>query len=125
MRSPLRPVLVSQIFRTMHRRFDPERAAGIDAVVEFRVRGERGERVDRRQVVIADGRCTMSARSARTPTLTLELGPVAFLELVSGTAGAWRLVIARRLTVRGDLVLALRLPAVLGVPRGAPQRTTR
>lgn len=123
MRGPLRRMLIWQIFSTMRRRFDPERAAGVDAVVEFRVQGGRHGRIDRRQVMIADGRCATSARATCAPTLTLELDPVAFLRLVGGAIGAWRLVLAGRLKVRGDLILAIRLPRVLGIPsRPAPPR---
>ena len=116
MRGPLRRLLIWQIFRTMRQRFDPDRAAGVNAVVEFRVLGGRRGRTDRRQVVIADRRCLTPARPAYPPTLTLELDPVAFLQLVGGVVGAWRLVLAGRLQVRGDLILALRLPRVLGIP---------
>jgi putative sterol carrier protein len=117
MRGPLRRVLLWQIFRTMGQRFDPERAEGIDAVVEFQVKDGRDGRTDHRQVTIADGRCTTSARRLGEPTLTVAVGPVAFLKLVSGESGPRRLMVTGRLRVRGDLRLALRLPGVLGVPR--------
>ena len=116
MSGPLRRVLIWQIFRTMRQRFDPDRAAGVDAVVEFRVRGGRRGRMDCRQVVIVNRRCAIPLRPTHTPTLTLELEPVAFLQLVGGTVGAWRLVLAGTLQVRGDLVLAMRLPRVLDIP---------
>lgn len=116
MSGPLRSVLIWQIFRTMRQRFDPDRAAGVDAVVEFRVRGGRRGRTDRRQLVIADRRCTTPLRPTYTPTLTLELEPVAFLQLVGGAVGAWRLVLAGTLQVRGDLILAVRLSRVLDIP---------
>jgi putative sterol carrier protein len=123
MRSPLRRILIWQIFRTMGQRFDAERAGDLDAVVEFQVRDGRDGRTDRRQVTIADGRCTTSARAMGTPTLTIALGPVAFLKLVSGATGPRRLMLTGRLRVRGDLILAMRLPDVLGIPsRPAPRR---
>jgi hypothetical protein len=41
MRSRVRRILLWQIFRTMRQRFDAERAAGVDAVVEFRIRADQ------------------------------------------------------------------------------------
>jgi putative sterol carrier protein len=117
MRGPLRGVLLWQIFRTMRRRFDPDQARGIDAVVEFRIRRSRGGRVDRFQVVIADGRCTTASAGGGVPTVTLDMGAVTFLRLVSGADGALRLVLRGRLRVGGDLFLAARLPQLLNIPR--------
>lgn len=119
MRSPLRPVLLWQIFKTMRRRFDADRAPGIDAVVEFRIRRRRSGRADRYQVAMADGRCTATRWARRPPTVTLEMEGVPFLRLVGGAAGAARLVLSGRMSVRGDLLLAARLPALLNIPQGA------
>ena len=116
MRGPLRGFLLWQIFRTMARRFDPGQARGLDAVVEFRVRRSVGAGVDRRQVVIADGRCTATSRGGRAPTVTLEMGPVTFLRLVGGADSALGLVLRGKLRVGGDPFLAVRLPALLNIP---------
>ena len=124
MGGPLRRVLIWQIFRTMRQRADAERVAGIDAIVEFQVRGGRHGRTDRRQVVIANGRCKTPARATRRPTLTVQLTPVAFLRLVGGASGPSRLVMTGGLKVRGDLLLAMRLPQVLGIP-GRPASPPR
>jgi SCP-2 sterol transfer family len=53
----------------------------------------------------------------RRASAALELEAVAFLRLVGGTASAERLLIAGKLKVRGDLLLALALPTALRVPR--------
>ncbi len=73
------------------------------------------------QLTLTDGRCRRSRRGARRPTLTLELEPVAFLRLVGGAASASRLLIAGKLKLRGDLMVALALPAALRLPRRRPQ----
>ena len=114
MRSRLRGVLLWQIFRTIRQRAQPD--ARLNAVVEFRITGRRDGGIDRYQLMLTDGRCTTSRRGGRTPALTLELEPVAFLRLVGATASATRLLIARKLKLRGDLMLALALPAALRLP---------
>jgi len=116
MRSPLRGVLLWQIFRTMARRVDPAQAANVDAAVEFRIRRSDGGGPDRVQVVIADGRCTTSRRGGRIPTVTLDMGPASFLRLVGGADSALRLVLRGKLRVGGDPFLAARLPKLLNIP---------
>jgi SCP-2 sterol transfer family protein len=110
----LRGVVLWQIFRTIRQRAQPD--TRIDAVVEFRITGRRDGGIDRYQLWLIDGRGRRPRRDTRKPALTLELGPVAFLRLVGGTASAERLLIAGKLKLRGDLVLALALPTALRVP---------
>jgi len=125
MRSPLRRVLLQQVFQTMRRRVDPARVAGIDAVVEFRVRRSGGRPADRVQVAIADGRCTTSRGAHRRATVTLDMGPATFLRLVGGAAGVHRLVLLGKLRVWGDLVLAARLPELLNIPKSGGRTLAR
>jgi putative sterol carrier protein len=116
MGGPLRGVLLWQIFTTMARRFDPCGEAELDAIVEFRIGRPGGGTDDHHRLVIAGGRCTTTRRGERTPTLSLELDSVSFLRLVTGDAVPAGLFLRRRLKVRGDLVLAARLPRLLDIP---------
>ena len=109
MRGRLRGVVLWQIFRTIRQRAQPD--TRVDAVVEFRITGRRDGGIDRYQLALIDGRGRRPRRDARRPALTLELEPVAFLRLVGGTASAERLLIAGKLKLRGDLLLALALPS--------------
>ena len=114
MRSRLRNVLLWQIFRTIAQRAQPD--ARLNAVVELRITGRRDGGIDRHQLTLADGRCRKSRRGEPRPTVTLELAPAAFLHLVGGTASPLRLLITGRLKLRGDLLVALALPAALRLP---------
>jgi SCP-2 sterol transfer family len=122
MRGRLRGVGLWQIFRTIRQRAQP--GTRLDAIVEFRVTGRRDGGIDRYQLALIDGRGRRPRRDAPRPALTLELEPVAFLWLVGGTASTERLLIAGKLKLRGDLLLALALPTALRVPRRRP-RTLR
>ena len=115
-----RRIVLWQIFRTIRQRAQPD--TRVDAVVEFRITGRRGGGVDSYQLALIDGRGRRPRRDAPSPALTLELGPVAFLRLVSGTASAKRLLIAGKLKLHGDVLLALALPRALRVPRLRPRR---
>jgi SCP-2 sterol transfer family protein len=116
MRRPIRRILLWQIFTTMCQRVDPN-AWPTDAVVEFRIRRQRSRTIDRYQVAIAKGRCRATRSPKRTSTVTLDLKPASFLRLVGGAAGAPGLILAGRLRVGGDLLLAARLPRLLKIPR--------
>jgi putative sterol carrier protein len=115
MRGRLRGVVLGQIFRTIRRRAQPD--PRVDAVIEFRITGRRDGGIDRYQLALIDGRGRRPRHDEPKPALTLELEPVAFLRLIGGTASAERLLIAGKLKVRGDLLLALALPTALGAPR--------
>jgi putative sterol carrier protein len=119
MRSRLRGLLLWQIFRTIRQRAQPDMR--LNAVVEFRITGRRDGGTDRYQLVLADGRCRTSRRGEHKAALTLELSPLAFLQLVGGVTSAQRLMITRRLKLRGDLMLALALPTALRIPRRRPR----
>jgi len=123
MRGRLRGVLLWQIFRTIRQRAQPD--TRLDAVVEFRITGRRDDRIDRYQLTLTDGRCRTSRRSGPRPALTLELDPVAFLRLIGGTASPPRLLITGKLKLRGDLMVALALPAALRLPGRRPQAPPR
>jgi putative sterol carrier protein len=123
MRGPLRAVLLWQIFATMRERFDGDRASGVDAVVEFRIRRAVRDTVDRYQVVMAGGRCTTTKHGEQAPTVALEMDSVSFLRLVGGAASAPGLVLRGRLSVRGDFLLAARLPRLLNIPAAPNERS--
>ena len=115
-----RSVLLWAIFRTIRQRAHPD--TRFNAVVEFRIAGRRDGGIDRYQLAFTNGRCMTSRRNnRRKPALTLTVEPVAFLHLVGGTASPQRLFIAGRLKLRGDLILALALPATLRIPTRRPQ----
>ncbi len=117
MGSPLRALLLWQIFTTMRQRFDPRRAQGLHAIVEFRIRRTRGRTIDRYQVTMTADRCTPTRRSNQAPTVTLDMDSVSFLRLVSGSAAAPSLLLRGKLKVHGNILLAARLPSLLSVPK--------
>lgn len=90
--------------------------------MEFGITGRRDGGIDRFQLTLTGGGCRTSRRAGRRPALTLELEPVEFLRLLGGSASAQRLLIAGKLKLRGDLMLALALPAVLRLPRRRRER---
>ena len=120
MRGHLRRALLWQIFRTMRQRVDGRLPSGTDAVIEFTISRPDGRVPDRYEVVVANGRCTTTRHGDHRPTVALAMDSVSFLRLVTGTTGVAALLLRRRLRVRGDFLLAARLPGLLRIPR-APE----
>ena len=124
-RSPFRSVLLWLIFRTIRQRARPR--SRINAVVEFRITGRRDGGIDRYRLALSEGRARRPTRAEERSAVTLELEGVAFLRLAGGTASPQRLLLARKLKLRGDLLLALELPAALRLPTqamGSRKRST-
>lgn len=122
MRGPLRRILLWQIFVTIRQRFDAGREPGLDAIVEFGIRRPGSRVADRYRVAIADGRCATTRRGAGRFTVALDMDSVSFLRLVGGNAAPAGLLLTGRLKVRGDILLAARLPRLLSIPRPAGRR---
>lgn len=107
------PVL-DRVFAGMAERFVPERASGVNAVVQFLVNdGEEHPYVLR----IADGTAAVERGKAADETVTLAMDLPTFLELVAGKAQGPMLFMAGRLRVSGDVMFASRLMSFFDTPK--------
>ena len=92
----------------LKRRFSAERARGVNAVIEFRVDTGDAE-FETFQLAIGDGRCRF-VESPTVPTATIETQLEDLEALIDGRATTARLFMSQRLRVRGEVLLAVRLP---------------
>ncbi|MGI8558698.1 MAG: SCP2 sterol-binding domain-containing protein [Solirubrobacteraceae bacterium] len=120
MRGPLRRPLLRQIFLTMSRRVDPRRAAGVRAVLEFRISGAGTS--DRYQVAVASARARVRRDGVLVPDVAITIEPVAFLRLTAGSTGWLDLWLRGRLRIDGSKLLAVRFPGIFRIPRAAEPR---
>jgi putative sterol carrier protein len=111
-----RQLLLRQIFRVMPRRVDRAEAAGLDAVVEFRVTGRRDGGVDIWQLQIEAGRPRSVRDGDAEPTLVVETDGVTFLRLVTGAANAPAQILRGRIKLGGDVLFATELPRYFRTP---------
>src|SRR5688500_16724717 len=89
-------------------RFVPERACGVDAVVQFVVTGQ-GQ--DYPHIVeIENGDCRTEPGTAASPKATLTLGLVPFVRILTGQSDGMKLFMTGKLKVNGDLLFAARVP---------------
>jgi hypothetical protein len=102
------------------RRFDPESARGLDAVLELRVRDPDGGRADAFEVKISGGTCQVRPGPARSPGATVQIGADDMIRLASGAVGWPELLSSGRLELSGDPFLALRFPMLFRLPSQSP-----
>jgi SCP-2 sterol transfer family len=107
--------------------FHPGRARGVHAAVEWRVTTPDG--VERLWMRIDDGSWLLTSDQLEA-SLTIELALSDLAAVVEGPRAATRLFMEQRLTLTGDVLLAVRLPDFFGVrrrrearPRLRPRRT--
>jgi len=111
-----REPILGEVFRRMASHLRSERAADLDAVVEWRILGRAGGGHDRWQVSIRDGACAVVRGGEAVPRVTFTVAPVDFIRLVTGNATGPRLFLVGRLKIEGDLVFATRVPALFTIP---------
>lgn len=111
-----RGLILEQVFAAMPGRLNRERADRVDAVVDWEITGPPEGSTDRFQVLIRDGACSVRRDGPEPPTVSYRLGAIDFLRLVTGNASGPQLFVFGRLRVRGDFVLAARIPSLFSIP---------
>jgi hypothetical protein len=118
-----RPVLHRAILRVVEhaipRRFDPEAAGDLQAVLELRIRDPRGRQPTPLQLEIADRRCLVTAGPAAEPAATATLGADDLIQMVSGAVSFPELLASGRLELSGNPFVALRFPGLFRLPARA------
>ena len=119
MRGDLRDDILHEIFDRMREHFEPERAEGVDGVVDWRICGRADGDCDLYHMVIRDGHVDIREWDEEEPKVTLTVDPVSFLKLVSGNARGSSLMLRGKLKPKGDLAFARRLESLFRLPSGA------
>ncbi|MEV4239735.1 MULTISPECIES: SCP2 sterol-binding domain-containing protein [unclassified Nocardia] len=102
----IRNTMLDTVFARMPDRLSVDEARGVDATVLWRV----GQTPDEWLVTIRDGACTVTKATAGVkPTVSLTLGDVLFLRLLSGQASGTKSMLSGKLRVKGDVLFARRV----------------
>jgi putative sterol carrier protein len=105
------------IFEGFEERFQPDKAEGVDADIQFVVT-DRGAEYPYR-VSIRHGASSARRGPADSPKVTLTTALVPFTKLVTGQAGGMQLFMTERLKVSGDLMFAPRIMGFFDPPKAA------
>lgn len=117
MRGDRRTAVLDELFARMPGVFRADRAGSLDAVIHWRIGDRPDGGVDTYQLVIANGTCNLSPRPQAEPALTLSLGAVEFLQLITGNAHPVMLVMRGKLKTTGDLGVTAKFPTLFDIPR--------
>ncbi len=86
--------------------FRPEKAAGVEAVIQYHLTGEGGGDFI---VTIKDGKCTVTEGVAENPKMTLTAEAEDFKNVLLGRMNGMKAFMDGKLKLAGDLNLAMKL----------------
>jgi putative sterol carrier protein len=107
MSGPYRDAIIGEIFRQMPSRLRVDRAKGVKGALHWQISRAGGEH-DLYEVLFDDGTCQVSREATVKPRATMMVDAVAFLRLIAQATGPGKLVLTRKLRVRGDIPFAMR-----------------
>jgi putative sterol carrier protein len=104
---------VKETFEAMATRFRPERAQGLQTVIQYDITGPEGCTY---HVNIADGQCAVREGAAATPpALTLTMTAQDWLDMLGGKLSGQVAFMSGKLKHKGDMSLLMRLPGLFGI----------
>ncbi len=101
-----RAALLDAIFARFPQQFRPDKADGRTARIDFRITGGPGDTSDTYAVVVAAGTCTVEKDPTLEPDLSLMMGPVEFLKIITGSGNPAMMFMMGKVKARGDLGMA-------------------
>ena len=113
---PQRDAIIGEVFRRMEAHFKPSSAAGVDAVIHWKITGRSDAGFDHYEVVLRDGVCTASKAPQHEPRVTLTLDGVDFMRLVTGNAAGPMLFMSGKLKIEGDLMFSTQIQSMFTIP---------
>jgi putative sterol carrier protein len=96
--------VLGQVFAGMAESFNPAKAAGQQATVQYEISSPEG--AHEWAMRIADGRCEVGPGRAESPRVTIRIGLADFLRLITGKVQGMQLFMTGKLKVSGDLFFA-------------------
>jgi putative sterol carrier protein len=96
--------VLDQVFEGMREAFDPGKAAGQEAVVQYEISTPDGLR--NYVMRIKDGQCSVERGSDEHPRVTIRMALADFLRLIAGRLNGMQAFMTGRLKVGGDLFFA-------------------
>jgi putative sterol carrier protein len=99
------PLTVEELMKRMPDAFLPEKAEGVDAVIQFHLGEQGGDWM----VTIREGTCTAGRGVAEDPKLTLTAEADDYIDIVTGKLNAMKALATKKINFKGDLNLAMKL----------------
>jgi putative sterol carrier protein len=121
MSGPIRGQILDEVFKRMSEYAKPDKMGAVEAVVHWRIGGRSDGGEDVFETVIRNGTVTVNKEPSATPRLTMRIGGVDFLKLVTGNQSGPGLFMTGKLKLEGDIMFAAGLASMFRVP-GTPEQ---
>jgi putative sterol carrier protein len=103
---------VKETFDAMAGRFRADKAAGVNATIQYDISGDQGGTW---HAVIKDGTCTVNSGAATSPNLTLGMSAQDWLDMVGGKLSGQMAFMSGKLKLKGDMGLAMKIGGLFQV----------
>ncbi|MCU0476150.1 MAG: SCP2 sterol-binding domain-containing protein [Anaerolineae bacterium] len=103
---------LENVFSQMIDRFRPDKAQGVDTLIQFDLTGDDGGAF---WVKVADGACTSGTGLVENPRITIKSSAATWLEIASGKANVINSFMMGKLKVSGDMGLAIKIQSMFGL----------
>ncbi|HEX2697455.1 MAG TPA: SCP2 sterol-binding domain-containing protein [Anaerolineales bacterium] len=100
------PLTISDLMGKMPGAFMPEKAQGLDAVIQFKFTGTEPGAWN---ATIKDGKCEVAQGEAPTPKMTLTADSSDYIKIFTGELDGMQAFMQGKIKLAGDLNLAMKL----------------
>jgi putative sterol carrier protein len=102
---------VAHYFSELQGKIDPANIAGMNATYQFLITGDAGGDWT---VKLDDGAAEVSEGQGDDPSITITVSDENFLAITDGSLSGESAFLTGKLTVKGDMALAMKLKSILG-----------
>lgn len=104
---------IARIFPEMVNHFNPDKADGIDATVQFDLSGDNGGQY---WLKIADKNATVGEGTVENPKMTIKGTADDYAAMVTGDLNPMQAFMSGRIKVQGDMALAMKFMTLFNQP---------
>lgn len=105
-----------ELVQNSPRAFRPEKAEGVDAVIQFDITGNE---IFQGYLTIKDGQCTYTEGLAANPTLTIKTPADVWVKMLTGELNPQTAFFKRMYQAQGDMSLFMRMGQMFGDRQGS------
>ncbi|MGQ0600410.1 MAG: SCP2 sterol-binding domain-containing protein [Anaerolineales bacterium] len=97
---------IKEIFDGMPGAFLADKAAGVNAVIQFEMTGDGGGAY---YATLANGQCTVTEGVAPNPAMTLSASAADYIRIVNGELNPMQAFMQGKVKMKGDMSLAMKM----------------
>jgi putative sterol carrier protein len=105
--------IVKAIFDGMAGSFQPDKAAGVNAVIQYDITGDGGGTW---HAAIADGTCSVNEGAHDAPKMTITIDAQDWIDMISGSLDGQQAFMTGKLKIKGDMSLAMKMGQFFAPP---------